>query len=99
MFDTKAGWPTEVRQPLLAPVVTNQVVRDAIEVCNELCDRAGPSVFDLSVSGRVRSGVLLAQGSHADVKSARGILRQDIQASKLSGCSCGARELLRSKVY
>ena len=32
LFNTAAEWPTEVRQPLLATVVTNAVVRDAIEV-------------------------------------------------------------------
>ena len=45
------------------------------------------------------SGVLLAQGSHGRCKKREDILRQDIQASKLSGCSSGARELLSSKVY
>ena len=44
VFDTKAGWPAEVREPLLAPVVTNQVVRDAIEVCDELRNRDGPAL-------------------------------------------------------
>ena len=34
-----------MRKPLIAPVVTYQVVRLAIEVCDELCDRAWPSAF------------------------------------------------------
>ena len=42
VFDASAGWPTEVRQPLLAPVVTNQVIIDAIVVCDDLCNKLCP---------------------------------------------------------
>ena len=41
VFDVSAGWPTEVRKPLLAPVVTYQVVEDLVEVCDELCKPTG----------------------------------------------------------
>ena len=38
VFDTTARWPTEVRKPLMASMVTNAVVQDAIQVCDDLCD-------------------------------------------------------------
>ena len=65
VFDTKANWPTEVREPLLAPLVTNQVVQDAIEVCEELCDRDGPalSLAFGNFDRRVALGWLLADAA------------------------------------
>ena len=52
-------------EPLLAPLVTNQVVQDAIEVCDELCDRDGPalSLAFGNFDRRVALGWLLADAA------------------------------------
>ena len=65
VFDPSAGWPTEVRQPLLASVVTNQVIRDAIAVCEELCDRDGKALSQAfgNFDRRVALGWLLADAA------------------------------------
>ena len=65
VFNTAVGWPTEVRQPLLAPVVTNQVIRDAIAVCDDLCDRDGKALSQAfgNFDRRVALGWLLADAA------------------------------------
>ena len=41
VFSKAGSWPTEVRKPLLAPMVTHQILKDTIEVCDEQCDSDG----------------------------------------------------------
>ena len=41
MFVVGSDWPVEVRKPLLAPRVSNKVVKIVIEVCKDLCERDG----------------------------------------------------------
>ena len=62
VFDTTAGSPTEVRKPLMASMVTNAVVQDAIQVCDDLCDRDGPALSQAfgHFDRRVALGWLLA---------------------------------------
>ena len=64
LFNTAAEWPTEVRQPLLATVVTNAVVRDAIEVVADLCDRDWKSAFRGLWQLRPACGAWLAARRH-----------------------------------
>ena len=45
MFNVGSDWPGEVRKPLLAPRVTNEVVKLAIEVCNDLCNGNGRALL------------------------------------------------------
>ena len=45
MLEAKAGWPAEVRKPLLTRGVSIQVVQDAIMSYEKLCDRVGPEPF------------------------------------------------------
>ena len=65
VFDASATWPTEVRQPLLAPVATNQAIRDAIAVCNDLCNRDGEALSKAfgNFDRRVALGWLLADAA------------------------------------
>ena len=44
VFVVGADWPAEIRKPLLAPLITNEIVKLAIEVCNDLCNRDGKSL-------------------------------------------------------
>ena len=61
VFDTSASWPTEVRKPLLAPMVTKEVVRDVVNVANELVDRDKPALCAAfgNFDKRVAAGWLL----------------------------------------
>ena len=65
VFDLTAVWPTEVRKPLLAQVVTNAVVKDAIEVVGNLCDRDGAALSKAfgNFDQRVALGWLLADAA------------------------------------
>ena len=65
MFILGADWPVEVLKPLLAPLVTNEVVRIVIDVCNELCNQDGPALSQSfgNFDRRVAIGWLLADAA------------------------------------
>ena len=62
MFSIRSSGPVEVRKPLLASKVTKGLVKFAIEVANELCDRDGNALSRSfgNFDRRVAAGWLLA---------------------------------------
>ena len=51
MFVIGTSGPKEVRTPLLAPTVTKGLVKLALEVANELCDRVGTRLHIIPTAG------------------------------------------------
>lgn len=92
VFDTSAGWPTEVRKPLLAPLVTNQVVRDAVLVCDDLCDRDGKALSAAfgNFDRRVAIGWLLADAAGMPLRTRPQAHALGIKAQRADGAAKAA---------
>lgn len=62
MFVIESSGPKEVREPLLAPTMTKQLVKHALEVANAVCDRDGKALSRSfgNFDRRVALGWLLA---------------------------------------
>ena len=99
VFDASAGWPTEVRKPLLAPVVTNLVVRAAIAVCDDLCDRDGDTLSQAfgNFDRRVAIGWLLADAAGRPLLDRAQAHALGIKAQRADGAAKAAIRDARKK--
>ena len=101
MFVVGSDWPVEVRKPLMAPKVTNEVVKLTIEVCKDLCERDGKALSRAfgNFDQRVAIGWLLADMAGRlllSVSRPGGARAQNQSAARRSGrkdrSGCGSAE-------